>query len=480
MENQTPEVIIRKGDEITLTIDSLAFGGLGIGRVGQFVVFVKHGLPGQVVRVFVYKKKKGYAEARILEILEETTAAVQPRCDHFPVCGGCRHQHLEYSRQVDEKRHQVIDAFKRLGGFETVPLEQVIAAQSIYNYRNKMEFTFSNRRWTEQAETAGSGNDFALGLHIPGRYDKILDINACHIQPEIGNRILNIARETALEKGLKPWDVKTHNGFLRHLVLRFGIKTNDIMVNIVTAYENTVLLQPLVKNLTEGVPEITSIVNNVNTRKADIAFGEYEILLHGKPVIRETVGSLNFEISSNSFFQTNTIQGNKLYEVALEKAALTGTETVWDLYCGTGTITLFLAKMAKEAYGFEVIRSAIADAERNAELNGITNVHFIKANLDSHLKGTNRLQYPRPDVIVIDPPRAGMHEDMVKLLPKIGPERIVYVSCNPATQARDIALLTRHQYELESLTLVDMFPHTPHIESVALIKKIHRVERPSS
>lgn len=471
MNNTTQEPSVRKGDEITVTIESLAYGGMGIGRVGPFVVFVKQALPGQTVKAFVYKKRKGFAEARIVEILTESPAAVAPVCKHFPVCGGCKHQHLSYEKQVEQKRAQVEDAFRRLGGFEDVPIDKVVPADPIFEYRNKMEFTISNRRWVDREEPEDAKKDFALGLHIPGRFDKILDIHQCHIQPAIGNKILSIVRDTAIEHNLKPYDVRTHNGFLRHLMLRFGSRTNDIMVNIVTSYENTELLNPIVDNLLQEVPGITCIINNINTRKADVAFGEYEVLLHGLPVIQEKIGDLTFEISANSFFQTNTHQGEKLYNIALEKAHLTGREIVWDLYCGTGTITLFLAQKAKEAYGFELIRSAIEDATRNAVSNGIGNAYFFKANLDTHLKGTNRHKYPPPDVIVIDPPRAGMHEDMVKLIPKIAPERVVYVSCNPTTQARDIALLCKRGFALKSLTVVDMFPHTPHIETVALLEK---------
>ena len=468
MQNETP---IRKRDEITVEIESLAYGGMGIGRVGPFVVFVKQGIPGQTVKALVYKKRKGFAEARVLEILTESPKAVTPVCVHFNVCGVCKHQHLDYSSQVEQKHLQVQDAFRRLGGFDSIKIDAVIPADPVFHYRNKMEFTFSNKRWVDKNEPEDTKRDFALGLHIPGRFDKILDIHECHIQPQVGNRILKIVRDTALKYKLKPYDARTHIGFLRHCMLRFGSRTGDVMVNLVTSYENPDLLQPIVDNLVAQVPEITSIINNVNTRKADVAFGEYELLLHGNPVITESIGDLTFEVSANSFFQTNTIQGETLYNTALDKAGLTGEEIVWDLYCGTGTITLFLAKRAKEVYGFELIQSAVDDANRNAILNGIGNAYFFKANLDTYLKGTNRHRFPKPDVIIIDPPRAGMHEDTVKLIPKIAPQRVVYVSCNPTTQARDVSLLCKRGYVLDSLSVVDMFPHTPHIETVALLTR---------
>ncbi|MFQ6605039.1 MAG: 23S rRNA (uracil(1939)-C(5))-methyltransferase RlmD [Fidelibacterota bacterium] len=463
---------IRKGDEITLNIDALAYGGLGIGRHENMVVFVRQGLPGQTVRVLIYKKRKGYAEARILAVEKESPAHTDPICEHFPTCGGCKHQHLAYPEQLEQKRQQVEDAFQRLAGISPVPIDQVVGADPIFNYRNKMEFTVSSRRWFEKKDVGLTADPFALGLHIPGRFDKILDINTCHIQPEPGNRIIQLIRRTALETGLKPYDPKTHIGFLRHVMLRFGVRTGDIMVNLVTSYENTDLLSPIVQCLTAEMPEITSIINNVNTRKADVAFGEYEIVLHGSPVIREKIGPLTFEISANSFFQTNTRQGEVLYNIALEKAALTGQETVWDLFCGTGSISLFLAEQAKEVYGFDIIQSAIEDALRNAIANDVKNTYFVRANLDHHLKGTNRHQYPPPDVIVLDPPRAGLHEDLVKLIPKLAPKRIVYISCNPATQARDVALLQKRSYRLREISVVDMFPHTPHIETVAQLEPL--------
>ena len=268
----------------------------------------------------------------------------------FEYCGGCTFQQLNYDEQIGQKKQQVIDAFQRLAGLGTVKIDKIISSDNIYNYRNKMEFTFSNRRWTLPNEPKDAPQSFALGLHIPGRFDKILDINECHIQPELGNKILNFIREKAIELKLKPYYSKTHIGFLRHLVLRFGINTDEIMVNIVTSYENTDFLIPLVNDLIDEFPQITSVINNINTRKADIAFGEYEIILHGTSTITDKIGDLTFEISANSFFQTNTLQAEKLYQAVMDGANLKGKETVYDLYCGTGSISLFLAQKAKEVY----------------------------------------------------------------------------------------------------------------------------------
>ncbi len=464
---------IKRGVELELQIESLAYGGMGLARKDDFVIFVKGGIPGQKVIARIYKKKKGYAEARVQQILTESPHAVEAPCIHFGTCGGCKFQNLSYEEQLKEKSNQVEDAFRRLGGFLDFKLDDTIGADPIFNYRNKMEFTFSPHRWVLDTEPEGVDKSFAVGLHIPGRYDKILDIKECHIQPAIGNKIMKVAREVCLaHPDLKPYDPKTHIGFLRFLMLRFGVNTNQIMVNLVTAYDDLNKLSPLIDALLEQVPEITSMVNNVNTRKADVAFGEFETLVFGEPFIQEKLGDLTFEISANSFFQTNTIQGERLYDEAKKAAGLTGEEIVFDLYCGTGTIGLYLSKQAKEVYGFEVIRSALEDAEKNAERNGITNAQFLKANLDTFFK-TRHLprKIPKPDVVIVDPPRAGMHPDMTNYLHKFKAKKIVYISCNPTTQARDAKVLAEKGYEIKSAVMVDMFPHTPHIETVLLFEK---------
>ena len=471
--------MIKKGETLELTIESLAYGGKGVAKVDDFVIFVKNAIPGQTVKALIYKKKSGFAEARPLEIIKESPDVVAPRCEHFAYCGGCTFQQLKYSTQVEQKKQQVVDAIRRLAGLKSATIDKVIPSKNIYNYRNKMEFTFSHRRWTLPNENEDDPQTLALGLHIPGRFDKILDITECHIQPKVGNDILNFVRKKAIELKLKPYDAKTNIGYLRHLVLRFGGNTNEMMVNFVTAYENTDFLIPLVQKLVKKFPQITSVINNINTRKGDTAFGEYEIILHGTPAISDKINDLTYEISSNSFFQTNTLQAEKLYQAVMDCTELSGTETVYDLYCGTGSISLFLAKKAKEVYGFEIIRSAVEDAQRNALNNGIENAQFFKANLDTYFKGyvsfsnfTKKYKISKPDLVVIDPPRVGMHIDVVNYLPKFKAKKIIYISCNPTTQARDIKILIEKGYNLTKTTMVDMFPHTPHIETVAVLQKI--------
>ncbi|MDP6339161.1 MAG: 23S rRNA (uracil(1939)-C(5))-methyltransferase RlmD [Candidatus Marinimicrobia bacterium] len=463
--------VIKKGDELVLDIDSLAYGGKGVARVDDFVIFVKNAIPGQKVRALVYRKRKGYGEARPLEILTESPHMVAPRCDHFPTCGGCKVQQLDYEEQVAQKQQQVENIFLRQAGIKDFKVDAVIPAEHIYHYRNKMEFTFSNNRWVLPSESEEVERDFALGMHIPKRWDKILNIDACHIMPEIGTEILNKTQSLAKALKLKPYDQKTHNGFLRYLLMRFGHNTGDILVNLVTSYENPDLLKPLADGLIEAFPQVTTVVNNINTRKADVAFGEYELHLHGKSYLEEKLGYHTFEISANSFFQTNTVMADKLYQAALEGAKLRGEEVVFDLYCGTGSISLFLAQKAKEVHGFEVIVSAVEDATRNAVRNNMGNVHFHVANLDNFFKFGVGKKYPKPDVVVVDPPRAGMHKFMSNYLPKFGAEKIIYVSCNPTTQARDTEILQMKGYELKKLTVVDMFPHTPHVETVCIFQK---------
>jgi len=462
---------VKKGQELELNIDSLAYGGKGVSRVDDFVIFVKNAIPGQKVRALLYKKRKGFGEARPLEILSESKHAVGPRCDHFPTCGGCKFQQLDYVEQVVQKKQQIENIFRRQAGITNFELDEIISADKIFHYRNKMEFTFSNNRWVLPEEPENVNRDFALGMHIPERWDKILNIDRCYIMPELGNEILIKVKSLVQELALQPYNQKTHNGFLRYLMMRFGVNTGDLLVNLVTAYENTDLLNPLVDKLTKAFPQITTIVNNINTRKADVAFGEYELHLHGKPALEEKLGKLTFEISANSFFQTNTLMAEKLYQTALKGAHLTGEEVVFDLYCGTGSISLFLAQKAKEVHGFEVIVSAVEDATRNAVRNGIGNVKFHVANLDNYFKFGRSKKYPKPDVVVVDPPRTGMHKSMSSYLPKFGAEKIVYVSCNPTTQARDSEILQRKGYGLKRLTMVDMFPHTPHVETVGIFHK---------
>lgn len=460
----------KKGDELELTVESLAFGGKGVAHLNGYVIFIKGALPDQKVLARLTKRRNGYGEAKTLEILKETPSYITSKCDHFPTCGGCSFQDFDYYAQIEQKKAQVIDIFRRIGHMDKPKLNQVVPAEEIFHYRNKMEFSFSNRRWVLPEEEENAEADFALGLHIPGRFDKILDISTCWIQKPVANEILNTVRNVAQKTGLAPYDIREHSGYLRHLIIRLGERTDEVMVNIVTSREEKELLEPIVEGIKKVHPSVTSIVNNITRRRAGVSYGEWEVLLHGRPTITERLGDFTFEISANSFFQTNSVQGEKLYKIARDFAEFRGDEILYDLYCGTGSTSIFMAQQVKQVYGFEVVPPAVEDAVRNAVSNGIINCRFFPANLDKFFRKSSILsEIEPPDIVFLDPPRAGMHPKLVNDVVDMSPEKIVYISCNPSTQARDVALLSEKGFKLKNLAMVDMFPHTPHIETVALL-----------
>ncbi len=454
---------VKRGKEYVLKIEKLAFGGAGVARVDQYVVFVKGTLPESVVRVKIGRRKKNYAEARLIEVLEPSPQEQEAPCPYFGWCGGCTWQNLSYRDQLKHKQAIVEESIHHLGGLSHIDVLPVIPSEQIFAYRNKMEFSFSDRRWLlpEEMDSDTIDRKFALGLHVPGTFDKILHIDRCLLQSETANDILQTVSAYCRQEGLEPYGIRSHQGFLRFLVIRQSADTGQIMVNIVTGFEDTKRLLPLAKKLTETFPQVTSVVNNINTRLAQIATGEKEVLLAGQSFIQDRIGPFVFNISANSFFQTNTAQAEKLYDKVMEFAALEGREVVWDLYSGTGTISLFLARKAKEVIGFEIADSAVEDALQNARDHQITNVRFVGGDLIQQLHQIS----PGPDVLVTDPPRAGMHEQVVRYINELAPGRIVYVSCNPTTLARDLAILSR-RYDIEKIQPVDMFPQTYHIETV--------------
>ncbi len=462
---------IKKGMDVELEIESLAFGGMGVSRINEKVTFVKNAIPGQTVTARITKKRSSYLEARSLEVLSESPHFVPVKCEHFSDCGGCTFQNLEYEQQVAAKELQVKDVFRRIGGFKDVACDSIVKCDEIFHYRNKMEFTFSNQEYVPESEKEREPSNFALGLHAPGRWDKILNINECHIQTKIANEILTTIKE--LTKDLEPYNIREHTGFLRHVMIRVAANTNEIMVNIVTSRDDPELLSPISDTLITKFPSITSIVNNITNRKAGVSMGEHQIVLHGNEYMLEKLGDYEFMISADSFFQTNTKQAEKLYDIILEESQLTGSEIVYDLFCGTGSISLFLSKHAKMVYGFELVTSAVQDAMQNAIHNKVKNAWFFGGNLENLFReNTEAKELDAPDVVVVDPPRAGLHTKTIEDILEKSPKRIVYVSCNPASQARDVALLCNEKYELKKLRPIDMFPHTPHVENVAtLIQK---------
>lgn len=468
---------IRKGDELTLKIETLAFEGKGIARINGLVVFVNDTVPGDLVRASVTKIKRQYLEARNLEVIEPSTMRVEPRCRYVGSCGGCSMQHIDYAAQLQFKHQHVIDAFERVGKITHIEIPAPIGAENIFFYRNKMEFSFSDQRWLTQSEIE-SGEDFdrhfALGLHVPGRFDKVIDIQECWLQSEQSNRILASIRRAALELNIPPYSTRTHEGFLRFLIIKQSTVTSEIMVNIVTADHRPDILQPMVTRLRQDVPEVTTIVNNINRRKAQVAAGDDEVVYYGDGYITERIGNFRFRISANSFFQTNTLQAERLYDIAKDFGELSHQDIVLDLYSGTGSITIYLSPAAKMVYGVEAVQDSIRDAHENAVLNGITNVRFIHGDVLEKLKNRHKWLDGHPAVVYLDPPRSGLHPKVIHEVAALEVPKIVYVSCNPVTQARDVAALGEHGYRIERVQPVDMFPHTYHIENVALLRLLPR------
>jgi len=474
------EAPLKKGSEIDLEIESLAFGGQGIARVDGFVVFVQDALPGQRVRARLIRKRGGYGEGRVLQVLRQSADFVEPRCRHFDDCGGCILQNYSYAAQLEAKRRQVAETLQHLGGFSEPPIPPPIPSPDIFYYRNKMEFSFSPQRWITRAEVRGktlvAPKDFALGLHVRDRYDKILAVEECHLQSDWSNQVLAAVRSFTEKHPLRPYTTRDHSGFWRFVVLREGKHTAERMVNLVTA-EHPLGREEVAKLadiLRQQFPDITTIVHNLNRKKAQIAFGDEEIVLHGPGYIREGIGDYIFRISANSFFQTNTLAAERLYKKVEEYATLSGRETVYDLYCGAGTISIYVSKFANRVVGFEMVPQAIRDAGINCRLNGVSNCAFIEGDLKDELAQVKPIimRWGKPDVVVVDPPRSGMHPKVVGKLLELSPQRIVYVSCNPATFARDAKELFAASYQLEKVQPVDMFPHTAHIELVSRLVRV--------
>ncbi len=463
------QVKVKKGQTLTLEIDNLAFGGRGVARVNGLAVFVDNTLPGDVVSARIFKKKKSFAEARLLEVIRPSDFRVKPECRYCGWCGGCRLRILDYDKQLMYKRRHVLEALERIALIADTPVHEVIPAVQTEGYRNKMEFSCSDRRWLlpEEMEMGEVDDGFALGLHVPGTFHKILDINTCRLFPDLGNHILEDVRRYIKASSQPVYGLRSHVGFWRFVMLRHSVANDHWLVNIVTASEDRPAVQPLADALFEKYPEVVAVVNNITSRKSSVAVGEYEINLAGQAAISDRLGRFWFDISANSFFQTNTAGAETLYRVAEKYAGLSGNETVVDLYCGIGTIGIWLSGKAREVIGLEVNDSCVADAEKNCVKNEVLNVRFVTGDVRETLAA---LSLP-VDVMIIDPPRAGMHKDVVKQVLALAPLKIVYVSCNPATLARDLALL-KDAYHVLEVQPVDMFPHTPHIESVArLVRK---------
>jgi 23S rRNA (uracil1939-C5)-methyltransferase len=449
----------RRGDRVEVTIEDLAFGGEGVGRLDGYVMFVRGGLPGDRLRVRVVETRARYGRGEIDEVITRSPDRVDPPCRYFGQCGGCRLQHLAYPAQLAFKAKQVRDCLERLGSVAGFELRPILSAPDPYGYRNKMEFT-----------VALSGDTPIIGLHEADRYDAVLDIDRCLLQSETMNTLLDETRRQSRERGLPVWNARTEQGLLRFVSLREGRRTGDAMVNIVAASPDLERLMPLADALRAAVPATASVVLNVNAKKASVAVGSEEHVLLGRESITESLGGLTFQVSANSFFQTNTVQAERLFGLVEEACAFEGHETLFDLYSGTGAISLLLARRCRRVYGIEVAPAAVADAVRNARANGIENCSFLTGEV-RHVLPVLMADGVSADIVVADPPRAGFHPKALATLAALAPARIVYVSCNPSTLARDVGDLVRRGYRLEWVQPVDMFPQTPHIEAVARLRR---------
>lgn len=449
----------RRGEILGLTIDDLAFGGEGVGRVDGYVMFVRGGVPGDRLRIRVVETRARFGRGAIEAIESPSPWRLEPPCRYFGRCGGCRLQHVAYEAQLAFKAKQVCDCLERIAAASDFELRPILAAPEAFGYRNKMEFT-----------VAGAVGGAVIGLHEAQRYDVVLDIERCLLQSETMNALLEEVRAQARVRGLSVHDQDTGQGLLRFVTLREGRRTGDAMVNLVAASPDIETLGPVAEAIKARVPATTSVVLNVNAKKAAVAVGTEEHVLLGRDHIAESLGGLRFQVSANSFFQTNIEQAERLFTLVTETCALTGGETVVDLYSGTGAISLLLAKRCRRVYGVEVSAAAVEDATRNARANGVENCTFISGEVRQVLPALVR-EGVRADVVVADPPRAGLHPRALTALAALQAERIVYVSCNPATLARDVGDLLRQGYRLQWVQPVDMFPQTPHIEAVARLRR---------
>ena len=449
---------VQRDQEVELDVESLAYGGNGVARLNGYVVFVRRGLPGDRVRARVTKVKRSHAEATAVEVLSPGPKRVDAPCKHYPACGGCRFQDLAYEAQLEAKQSQVRDSLIRLGGIAEPPLEEIVPAESVFHYRNKMEYSFTQ---TPDGPT--------LGLHRAGRWDQILEIEECWLTTDLANAIRNRVREWAREERLVAYSQEDHTGYLRHLVVREGRNTGQVLVQLVTAAGEKFERERFIEVL-RSFEEVRSIHWAVNDSVND-STNLPTTLLWGEDAIEEQLLGLRFRIRPNVFMQTNTRMAEKLYALAIEFAGLTGSETVYDLYCGIGTIALAMAPHALTVWGIEVEEESVACALENADLNGITNAAFFAGNVGVVLEEL-RERAGEPDVVVVDPPRAGLAGKALKRLGEAGAPRIVYVSCNPTTLAGDVKKLQEeYGYELLRARPVDMFPHTPHVETVALLER---------
>jgi 23S rRNA (uracil1939-C5)-methyltransferase len=474
---------MKKGDKLNdIVIDTMAAEGKCVAKVNGLVIFIQGGAPGDTVEVELTKIKSNYLEGKVTSIQKVSPHRAEPFCEHFGLCGGCSWQHINYPTQLKYKQQQVIDNLERIGGLTLPAITPILASRQINYYRNKLDYTFTAGRWLtkeeleikkgQAAETENGRypDEPGLGYHIPRMYDRVFDVNNCYLQPEPSNAIRLLARKVAIENEIPFFDLRRQVGFLRTLTIR-TTSVNEVMIILQVTYDEMKWIELILKTLTEAFPQITSANYIINGKRND-TFADLDVVCwKGNPYITEQMqkpdgtGILQFRVGPKSFYQTNSQQAFELYKVAWQMADLKGDELVYDLYTGTGTIANFLAGYAKKVVGLEYVEAAIADAKVNSKINNIINTDFYAGDMKDLLNDNFLSQHGRPDIIITDPPRAGMHEDVTNMLLKAAPKRIVYVSCNAATQARDLKILAE-KYDITAVQPVDMFPQTIHVENV--------------
>ena len=454
-----------------VTITDVAAEGKAIAKVDDMVIFTQYAVPGDVVDLQIFKKKKNYMEGRVIKFHSYSEIRCNAQCEHYGTCGGCKWQILPYDEQIRYKQKQVVDNLTRLGHIELPEVTPILGSEKTYFYRNKLEYTFSNRKWLTMEDMQKEHRPEELngvGFHIPGMFDKVLDINKCWLQDDISNQIRNEIRVYAQANRLTFFDLRNQEGFLRTLMIR-TTSTGELMVVVVFFYEDEPARVALLQHLTDKFPQITSLLYVINSKCNDTITDQEIHCFKGEEAIYEEMEGLRFKIGPKSFYQTNSEQAYELYKVARNFAELTGDELVYDLYTGTGTIANFVSRKARQVIGIEYVPEAIEDAKVNSALNGIDNTLFFAGDMKDILTDRFIKEYGRPDVIITDPPRAGMHEDVINVILNAAPRRIVYVSCNPATQARDLQMLDV-KYKVTAVQPVDMFPHTHHVENVVRLE----------
>lgn len=464
----------RRNKNITLEnilVENYAAEGKSLARVDGKVIFIERAVPGDVVNLRLGKNKKDWAEGTVTQVVKYSPDRVTPFCPHFGVCGGCQWQMLPYEKQLQYKQQQVADNLTRIGKIALPEIMPILGARKTTHYRNKMEYTFGNKRYLLPGELKDenvSAEMNVAGFHARGFFDKVVDIDTCFLQEEPTNILRKLAKQFALNHEYSFYDIRAHEGFMRNLQLRV-CRTGEVMANMVLGYEDEAMRKALLDFLLREVPQLTTLLYTINTKWNDSLNDQQPVVYHGKGYVIETLEDFRFKIGPKSFFQTNTDQGERLYQVTREFAELTGNETVYDLYCGTGSIGIFLSRGAKKIIGVEVIAEAIEDAKENALLNDITHAEFFAGDVSDICTDEFFMQHGKPDVIVTDPPRAGMSEKLTRKILDMQAPTVVYVSCNPATQARDLNILNE-KYEVTRIQPVDMFPHTHHIENVVQLK----------